>query len=246
MRRPSTTRLDPALAREVAIRQGVKALMTGEISSLGKAYLLTAQLVSPQSGEVLVAQRETAEDVSQIIPAVDRLSAHLRERIGESLKALRAERPLARVTTSSLEALEKYNQALYAAHVNSDLPKAVLLLEQAVTFDTGFATAYRSLGGFLWFMGERERSVAAFDQALRHRDRLTDQERDFTLALYYQFVTGELDKAIATYRATLEQYPHRFGSDGEPQRDLLGPRTAGSSRVAQSAHNRLGQRARER
>jgi serine/threonine-protein kinase len=207
MRRPSTTRLDPMLAREVAIRQGVKAIVTGEISSLGKAYLLTAQLVSPQSGEVLVAQRETADDATKIISAIDRLSSHLRERIGESLKALRAEPPLARVTTNSLEALEKYNQALYAAHVSSDAAKAVTLLEEAVALDTGFAAAYRSLGGFLWFMGERERSVAAYDKALQHRDRLTDQERDHTLGLYYTFITGELDKAIATYRATLEQHP---------------------------------------
>ena len=207
MRRPATTRLDPGLAREVAIRQGVKAIVTGEISTLGKAFLITAQLVSPESGEVLAAERETAEDETRIISAVDRLSNHLRGRIGESLKSLRAEPPLDRVTTSSLQALEKYTQALYAAHVRSDAARAVMLLEEAVALDTGFATAYRSLGAFLWSMGERERAVAAYDQALRHRDRQTDQERDHTLGLYYEGITGELDKAIATYRAILEQHP---------------------------------------
>jgi len=207
MRQPATARLDPVLAREVAIRQGAKVLLTGEISTLGKAYLITAQLVSPQSGDVLAAERETAEDDASIIAAVDRLSSRLRRRIGESLKSLRAEPLLARVTTTSLQALEKYNQALVAAHMQSDLPKAVTLLEEAVALDTGFAAAYRSLGGFLSFMGERERAVAAFDQALRHRDRLTDQERDHTLGIYYQFMTGDLDRAIATYRALLERHP---------------------------------------
>jgi tetratricopeptide (TPR) repeat protein len=207
MQRPATTRLDPVLAREVAIRQGIKAMVTGEVSGLGKAYMITAQLVSPQSGEVLVAERETAEDVTRIVSAVDRLSKRLRERIGESLKSLRAEPPLDQVTTNSLQALEKYNQALYAAHVRSDAAKAVTLLEEAVALDTGFAAAYRSLGGFLWGMGERDRSVAAYEKALQHRDRLTDQERDHTLGLYYQFVTGELEKAIATYRAVLERHP---------------------------------------
>jgi tetratricopeptide (TPR) repeat protein len=207
MRRPTTSRLDPVLAREVAIRQGVKAIVTGEISPLGKAYVITAQLVSPESGEVLAAERETAEDDGKIIAAVDRLSAQLRGRIGESLKSIRAEPPLDRVTTNSLQALEKYNQALYAAHVKGDFPKTITLLEEAVALDTGFATAYRSLGGFLWLSGQRERAIPAFNKALQYSERLTDQEREHTLALYYHFVTAEYDKAIAHYRAALERNP---------------------------------------
>jgi serine/threonine-protein kinase len=207
MRRPATTRLDPVLARELAIRQGVKAIVTGEISPLGKAYVITAQLVSPESGEVLVAERETAEDASRIIAAVDRLSAQLRARIGESLKSIRTEPPLDRVTTNSLQALEKYNQALRAANPQNDIPKAVTLLEEAVALDTAFATAYRTLGAYLWWLGERERSIKAFDKALQHRDRLTEQELDHTLAIYTHTVTGDLDKAAAMYRATLERYP---------------------------------------
>ena len=206
-RRPATARLDPALAREVAIRQGIKTILTGEVSTLGKGYLISAQLVASKNREVLVADRETAEDVTRIIAAVDRLSKRLREHIGESLSSLRSEPPLDEVTTSSLEALWKYNQAMYAAHVKSDTRRTIMLLEEAVALDTGFATAYRSLGAFLFLGGERERAVAAFNKALQHRDRLTSQERDHTLALYYHLVTAELHKAAAIYRDLLERYP---------------------------------------
>ena len=48
------------------------------------------------------------------IGAIDKLSRKLRERIGESLVAIRANDPLERVTTGSLEALRKYSQALIA------------------------------------------------------------------------------------------------------------------------------------
>jgi serine/threonine-protein kinase len=207
MRQPVTARLDPALAREVAIREGVKAILTGEVTALGQAYLISVQLVSPQSGEVLAAEREIAENVTAIVPAIDRLSKRLRGRIGEPLKSLKREPPLEAVTTSSLQALWKYNQAMRAGDGEGDYRRGVTLLEEAVALDTGFATAYRVLGGYLFAMGERERGIEAFTKALQHRERLTDLERDHTLALYYSEVTFELDKTVAAYRSALERHP---------------------------------------
>ena len=208
MRRPAAERLDAGLAREVAIRQGIKAMVTGEVTALGDGYLLSVQLVSPQSGEVLAAEREAAEDVTKIVPAIDRLSKRLRETIGEPLRSLRSEPPLDKVTTSSLEALWKYTQAIRVGDGERDFGRGVPLLEEAVALDTGFATAYRVLGGYLFAVGERERGVEAFKKAIQYRDRLTDLERDHTMALYYGEVTFELDKAAAAYRAALDRHPN--------------------------------------
>jgi eukaryotic-like serine/threonine-protein kinase len=208
MRRPATDRLDPGLAREVAIREGIKAMVTGEITAIGQGYLLSVQLVSPQSGEILAAEREAAEDVTKIVRAIDRLSKRLRGRIGEPLRSLRSEPPLEKVTTSSLEALWKYTQAIRVGDWERDFGGGIPLLEEAVALDTSFATAWRVLGGYLLAIGERERGVEAFEKAIQYRDRLTDQERDHTLALYYGEVTFELDKAAAAYRAALDRHPN--------------------------------------
>jgi len=50
MRRRPDTRLDAALARELAVREGIKAVLTGQVARLGGAFLLSAELVSPESG----------------------------------------------------------------------------------------------------------------------------------------------------------------------------------------------------
>jgi eukaryotic-like serine/threonine-protein kinase len=205
MRRPATAGLDPALAREVAVRQGIKGIITGEIASAGSRYLLSAQLVTAASGEVLAARRVTAADSNEIVEAIDRLSKGLRERIGESFKSLRGDRPLEQVTTSSLEALRKYTQAIRLGDYAGDHTKAVPLLEEAVALDTGFATAYRTLGLYLGFLGERARQVDALTKAFRHQGRLTDWERETTRGLYYSQVTYELGRAAAAYRAVLER-----------------------------------------
>ena len=207
MRRPATSRLDAALAREVAVREGIKAVVTGHVARLGAGFLLSAQLVSAATGDVLAGHRETAADSTQVIAAVDRLSGRLRERIGESLRSLRSEPPLTQVTTSSLEALWKYHEGQRIGDADGDYIKAVSLLEEAVALDTGFATAYRTLGASQGALGNREQEVAALTKAMQHRDRLTDKEREHTRAIYYHQVTGELEREVAIYRAILPRYP---------------------------------------
>jgi serine/threonine protein kinase/tetratricopeptide (TPR) repeat protein len=207
MRRPATTRLDAALAREVAVREGIKAIVTGQVSRLSGSFLLSAQLVSAATGDVLAAHRETAADSTQVIAAIDRLSGRLRERIGESLRSLRSEPPLTQVTTSSLEALWKYSKGQLAGDAGGDYVNAVALLKEAVTLDSGFATAYRTLGGFQAFLGNRTEAVAAMTKAIQHDDRLTEIEREHTRGNYHVGVTGQLDQAIAAYRAALELNP---------------------------------------
>jgi serine/threonine-protein kinase len=207
MRRPATTRLDVALAREVAIREGVKAIVTGQVSKLSGSFLLSAQLVSAATGDVLAAHRETAADSTQVIAAIDRLSGKLRERIGESLRSLHSEPPLMQVTTGSLEALYKYTKGQLAADAGGDYPNAVALLNEAVALDSGFATAYRTLGGVHGLLGHRTEAVAALTKAIQHEDRLTPIEREHTRGNYHNGITGRLDQAIAAYRAALELNP---------------------------------------
>ena len=199
--------LDLALARELAQREGAKAVVHGQIDPLGRGYVVSAELVSAADGAALVSVRENAQDDGAIIAAVDRLSHRLRERIGESLKTIRASDPLEQVTTRSLEALRKYSQGVRASDA-VDMARAVALLEEAIALDTTFAMAYRKLAVVLSNAGgAQSRIAAAATQAFRHRDRLTPFERDLADAYYYTRVVYDPAKTEAAYRAALEQQP---------------------------------------
>jgi len=52
--------LSDSLARELALREGVKAIVSGNLSRLASSYTISVQLVAAQSGEALAAVRETA------------------------------------------------------------------------------------------------------------------------------------------------------------------------------------------
>jgi tetratricopeptide (TPR) repeat protein len=195
------------LAREIAEREGWKAVVAGELQQVGPSLLVSAQLVNAQSGEVLATARYTARDSTAILDAVDRVSKQLRERIGESLRSIRANAPLADVTTGSLEALRKYSQALRAENAG-DVRGTIELLEDAVAADTGFAMAWRKLGVALFNEGETlTRAAAAVTRAFQLRERLTFRERKLAENSYYSDVAGNLDSAAAALRSILAEYP---------------------------------------
>src|SRR5213592_1469309 len=208
-RKPGTA-LDVALARELAQREGAKGVVHGQVDPVGRGYVLSAELVSAADGAQLVALREDAKDDGAIIEAVDRLSGKLRERIGESLKTIRASEPLEQVTTGSLEALRKYSQALRANDAG-ETDRAVALLGDAIALDTTFAMAYRKLAVVLSnTAGAPSRIAAAATQAFRHRDRLTPHERYLAEAFYYYRAEFDLSKVESAYRSALELDPESY------------------------------------
>jgi serine/threonine-protein kinase len=208
MKQPVTGTLAPALAREVALREGIKAVITGSVAATGPGYLLSVEVISPDSGTVLAAYRETANDSTQVIPAIDRLSRRVRARVGEPLKSLRRELPLERVTTASLPALREYSRAVRAADYEGQQEQAIAVLKQAIAFDSDFAMAYRSLGNYAANVGQMDLVTQAFSAAMRREDRLTERERYLTLGDFYLVAMSDAAKAAPAYEALLRRYPN--------------------------------------
>ena len=201
--------LTEAVAREVAVREGIKAVISGEITEAGGSYVLTARIVSAGDGIELASHRETARDQTEIIPAIDRLSGKIREKIGESFTSLRSDAPLAAVTTSSLEALELYSEALEAVDHRGDAEAAIRLLEEALEIDPEFASAWRKLGIELSnARRERARATHAVTRAYELKDRLTPRERYLAEAAYYLDVQFDEARAMTAYERMLDLDPN--------------------------------------
>ena len=198
MRRPTDTRLTTALASEVAMREGIKAIVDGDVTPIGGGYIVTARLTAPETGDELWSARETAEGPTDVIPAVERLSRSMRGKIGESLKNVRASADLADVTTSSLEALRKYAEGARAIDVDRNAPRAIGLLKEAIAIDSSFAMAWRKLGVAynIGGMGQELVDSAAL-RAFQFSDRLPEIERLQAIGLHYGWGAGR-DRAKAT------------------------------------------------
>jgi tetratricopeptide (TPR) repeat protein len=211
MQKPANTHVDFPTAREIATREGFKAIIDGEVLMLGNTRVVVARLVAAQTGEELATFRETAKTDDEIVAAIDQLSRDLRERVGESLRTIQSTESMARVTTSSLAALKKFVQGDRAV-ADGDLERGHALLAEAIHLDTGFAMAYRRLGMSLNNGGTQPaRVLALLQKGFEHRGRLSDLER-FNLEAAYYDIGPQQDgpKAIAAYEASLELAPDNY------------------------------------
>ena len=200
-------KLTADLAREVAVRAGIPAVIDGEVTSLGSGYILSATLRATDSGRSLAAFRVTANSPDELIRSTDQLSQNLRERSGESLRTIRAGKPLEQVTTSSLEALKLYTEALRLYYERADGLRTAELLEQALSQDSTFAMAWRMLGVALQGGLNPTRRFEAIANAFRYRDRLQDVERYVVEAMYYAIVARDQSRVIEAYQNTLRLDP---------------------------------------
>ncbi len=193
--------------REIAGREGAKAIVTGSISKAGESYEITARLVSTEKGDVLATVREAATDSTAVIGAVDRLSNSLRRHMGESSASIQASPRLELVTTSSVSALRSYSEGVQAIR-DGNRTRGLQLLEKAVELDTGFASAYRVLGATYGDMAETGRSTSALEHAIANQPRLSFYDRYHTIATHASTVLNDNITAIDAYQHVLERYPN--------------------------------------
>jgi tetratricopeptide (TPR) repeat protein len=195
------------VADEVAVRGGSSAIIEGEVGAAGSGYILTATIRSAQDGSTLATFRRTAADQGSVIAAIDGLSQDIRERVGESLRSIRAGEPLEQVTTPSLPALRLYTEAR-AVSETGDQNRAQELLREALRIDPEFAMAWRALAVTLSNTGAGPAETRhASTRAYELRNRLTERERYQATAYYHRDVTGDLFAEIAAYQTVLDAYP---------------------------------------
>jgi eukaryotic-like serine/threonine-protein kinase len=207
MERDLGSELTPEIAREMAIRDGIKAVLDGEVVGAGSGYILTASLRATGDGTTLATFRRTAAGPDAVILAIDRLSQDVRERVGESLRSIRSGPPLWQVTTSSLDALRKYSQAEQVL-ARGDEMGGLALLREATALDSAFAMAYRKEAVVLRNLGvDRVAEIEAVERAHRHRTRLPEKERYLAEAAYHSAITGDKNALIRAYESVLRIDP---------------------------------------
>jgi serine/threonine-protein kinase len=235
MHRPSTTLLEPAIAREIALRDGdVDAVITGRLDKVGGRIIVSAEAVSPNDGKRLLSVVEPGVPVSELDETVQREVAHIRKALADRAGAIAPHQPrLRRVTSPSLVAVQEYSQAagllpdfVPGFGANWDNAGAQRHLEIALREDPDFASAHILLAHALsnqiqncetcsqqvhdvQFHAERAMQLAA---------TVTSVERNFILGSGHSFRAkaavipaerqSEESQAIAAWGAVVREQPN--------------------------------------
>ena len=207
MGRPADERLSNDVAREICQRQGVKAMITGSIASLGNHYVVDLAAVNPVTGDSLAREQVEPESKEQVLKGLDKAASSLRQKMGESLASVQQfAKPLEQATTSSLEALQAFSLG-QTEHLKTNDEKAIPHLKRAVELDPTFAQAYATLGVAYNNTTRLTEGSEALKKAYELRDRASAREKLYIQAHYYDEVTLDPEKALTVYAEWRQTYP---------------------------------------
>jgi tetratricopeptide (TPR) repeat protein len=164
--------------------------------------------INCQTGESLRTEQITADKKEHVLSALGQASGKLRERLGESLKTVNNfSTPIDQATTPSLEALQAYSMGRNTLFVRADNTGAVPLFKEAIKLDPNLAIAYASLGTVYHNLGEKELAAQNTRRAYELRTKVSERERFYIESHYFEFVTGDLEKARQVYETWTQMYP---------------------------------------
>lgn len=207
MERTDVVHIDENLGREICRREGLDLLLAGSIARFGDSFQIVVRAEDPIGGEVLFAEKTQFRGKGAFFQNVDWLAGRVRSHLGESLTGIEHNsRPLAKVTTTSLEALQLYSEATDAV-AQGKLERVPGVLQSALLLDPNFAVAHLRLGEYYaWVVGKNQNAIAELQRAYDLRQGVTDRERLWIEADYYE-MQENYEKATESLATLAGLYP---------------------------------------
>jgi len=137
--------IDENVGRDICSREGLRAVILGSVDTVGNGFSIIVRAVDP-TDNVLVSATETIANANGLSTAIDHLVQELRKGLGEDKESVQKDSmPLARVTSSSLDAIRYFTlgkQKMYAG----DAHNAIVFYQKALDYDQHFAMAMEGIG----------------------------------------------------------------------------------------------------
>jgi serine/threonine protein kinase/tetratricopeptide (TPR) repeat protein len=206
MGRQTSDRVTQDVARELCVRTGSKAIVLGSISNLGGQYVIGVDAVGCNTGDTLAKEQEEAATKQDVLKALGKAVASLRAKLGESLASIQKFDVPVEATTASLEALKAFSMGITTFRAKGNA-EAIPFYRRALELDPNFALAYASLGLTYGNLGQASLAAENLKKAYALRDRVSEREKYRISALYYTYVTGELEEATQVYELWAKSYP---------------------------------------
>jgi tetratricopeptide (TPR) repeat protein/predicted Ser/Thr protein kinase len=208
MQRSPSEGITRAIARQIAEREQLKALVAGSITSLGRHYVVGLEAVNAQSGDVMAREQVEVASKEEVLTSLGAAASRLRRELGESLASIqRYDVPLPQATTPSLEALHAYALAIDEGRINDQRLESIPHLKRAIELDPHFALAMAQLSGTYTNTWQSALAPEWSLRAFELRDRVSERERYMISWRYYRDATQAWDKGLELARAWTDAYP---------------------------------------
>ncbi|MFC5570949.1 putative peptide modification system cyclase [Lysobacter yangpyeongensis] len=193
MQRPGDTVLDRAVASEIALRDGARAVILPTVAEVGGRVRVSAEVIDPHTQTTVYAESADGRGFESMLESIDRVTASLRGKLGETVKSIeRDSTPLPAVTSKSLDALRAYALAQNAL-ARFNYAEALQLFQRATQLDPQFALAWLGQVRVYYSQENAGRGEVPLRRAQALREHLPPRE-----ALYLDAWVSEFDTPAET------------------------------------------------
>jgi len=203
---PDNSGLNAAIARLVAVREGIKIVLAGSIASSGSGFELAIDGIDPADGSTLFEISQKSGSTEAVLQTVGELSTEVRDELGDTTiddsKGALSET----FTAASIEAAQAYTTAIQLAYEGNH-DEAVILYRKATELDNNFGRAFSSWALSEFKLGRNEEAETLWQKSLSLMDTMTERERLRTQGLYFATVARNYDKAVESFSSLVEKYP---------------------------------------
>jgi putative peptide modification system cyclase len=205
MKRSADTKLDRAIASEIAIRDGARAVILPTVAEVGGRVRVSAEVIDPHTQTTVYAESADGKGAESALGSIDHVTGELRERLGEAIASIeRDSAPLPQVSTSNLDALKTYalGERKMAA---GDAVAALGYYRKALELDPQFALAGVAIGRLQIAQGQLAEGRKQLEQAAALGTHLTAREKMSLDTLLARF--GPVTELLARWKQITEIYP---------------------------------------
>jgi tetratricopeptide (TPR) repeat protein len=202
--RPPET-LDQRAALELAVKQGINAVLSGSIERQGDGYTLSATATQTVTGNRIASATGRAATKGHIIQAAAAVATTIRNALGDDTSDSTRLFQSTSLSTTSLEVVRYYALAQEAGS-NGKFEDALRLASRTVELDPKFGVGYQLLAVASQNMDRHDDAVRYINEALRHLDGMDERERLTTRGMFFR-LTGDYEQCEKEYKALSTRYP---------------------------------------
>ncbi len=208
MQRAPDTVVDRAVASEIALREGARAVILPTVAEIGGRVRVSAEVIDPSTQTTVYAESADGVGAPSALDSIDTVTQELRARLGEAMKSIENDSaPLPRVTSGNIDALRAYSLAAQAQG-QARPADARLLYQRALDIDPEFALAHLGLARVAMGQTDRATALRHAQRAIELRERLTARDRLYVDAWQASF--GPPSEAMGKWKLLAEMYPDYF------------------------------------
>lgn len=207
---PEKVLVDRAVASEVALRDGARAVILPLVSEVGGRLRVTVEIVDPVTQNTVYTEFADGRGLESALASVDQVTARLRGRLGEAIASIgRDSRPLPEVSTGDLDALRAYAMG-QEAYGKGQYKQALGLYEHAVSLDKDFALAHLGVLRSLNATEQLPKGLLSLQKTKAMTSRLSPRE-----AMYMQAWEVQINspgEAQQKWRQMSDLYPDFYAA----------------------------------